>query len=493
MSIITIYNNEEKTEYFFTPGEKLLTLLRERGFAPDAPCGGRGLCGKCKVLLDRGSGKESVLACAVVPDGDCTVWLTDRREDLSWNDTAGDTSVQTGRRGFGAAVDLGTTTVAVSLLDLSSGKRLGSASRWNVQRSCGADVITRVSYCMEHPDGLFELRDAIRGEIGEMIGELCAENGLALADVREIFLAGNTVMQHIFAGIPADSIAAAPYTPASFFDDGKPLLLGEIPVFLSPCVAGYVGGDITAGLLGAGLNEKAGKALFIDVGTNGEMALGGTDGFLSCAVASGPAFEGAGISCGMPAGKGAVNKVWLADGGLSYEVIGGGEAKGLCGSGLLDLAACLLELGYIDESGCLEKNENGEAAFYLTEKVFIDQRDVRQLQLAKAAVAAGIRILLQSAELGFDALDALYLAGGFGNRLRPESAVKIGMLPEEMLGRIKTAGNTSLAGAERALLVSEARAALREIKDKCGYIELSSHKGFNDCFVDEMFFPEVES
>ena len=491
MSTLTIYNNGKKSEYFFAPGDDLLKLLRERGFAVDAPCGGHGLCGKCRVLLDRGGGEESVLACAVTPEDDCTVWLSDGGADLSWNETAGNTFVKTGRSGFGAAVDLGTTTVAVSLFDLQSGRKLGSLSRWNAQRSFGADVITRISYCMEHPEGLKELSAVIRRQLRDMMDELCAENGLALSDIKEIFLAGNTVMQHIFAGISPNSIAAAPYTPASFFDGGEPLMLGEIPVVLSPCVAGYVGGDITAGLLGAGLNERAGRSLFIDVGTNGEMALGGADGFVSCAVASGPAFEGALIRCGMPAAKGAVNRVWLTEEGLGFEVLGGGEAEGLCGSGLLDLAACLLELGYIDESGALEENEDGEAVFYLTDRVYLDQRDVRQLQLAKAAVAAGVRILLESEGIGFEELDALYLAGGFGSRLRPESAVRIGMLPKEMLGRIKAAGNTSLAGAERALLDPETRTELNDIKNKCAYIELSSCKQFNDCFVDEMTFPEV--
>ena len=491
MSIITIYNNGRKREFFFAPRVNLLELLREQGFDVDAPCGGHGKCGKCRVLLDRGSGTESVLACTVVPDGDCTVYLPDSSADLSWNFTTESVITEKGRSGFGAAVDLGTTTVAVSLFDLSDGRRLGSASRWNAQRSFGADVITRISYCMDHPDGLKVLSEAIRTQISDMLGSLCGENDLDLSDIKEIFLAGNTVMQHIFAGISPNGIAAAPFDPASYFDDGRPFMLGDIPVYFSPCVAGYVGGDITAGILGCGLGDSAGRALFIDVGTNGEMALGGSGGFVSCAVASGPAFEGAGISCGMPAANGAVNKVWLTDGGLGYEVIGGGEAAGICGSGLLDLAACLLELGYIDESGCLEENGDGEAAFYLTDRVYVDQRDIRQLQLAKAAVAAGIRLLTESEGLTYGDIDSLYLAGGFGNRLRPESAVRIGMLPKEMLGRISTAGNTSLAGAERALLDPGSRETLNGIKNKCGYIELSTHRKFNDCFVDEMTFPEV--
>ena len=254
---------------------------------------------------------------------------------------------------------------------------------------------------------------------------------------------------------------------------------------------GYVGGDITAGLLFTGIRDRRGKSLFIDVGTNGEMALGDIDGIAACSVASGPAFEGAEISCGMPAAEGAVSAVELTDGGLQYEVIGGGEACGLCGSGLLDLVACLLELGYIDESGCLEENEDGEAAFYLTDKVFITQRDVRQLQLAKAAVAAGIRLLLREGKLDCKELETVYLAGGFGNRLRVESAIRIGMLPSELSGRIIPAGNASLAGAEQVLLMPKARDALQDIQKNCRYIELSADAEFNEAFVEEMTFPEV--
>ena len=464
-------------------------LLRENGYYISAPCGGLGICGKCKVRLIRDGKEESVLACRTTLETDCTVCLPDEEADLSWNETAAEVKLKQERQGFGAAVDLGTTTVALRLFNLSDGKALGNISQWNEQKSCGADVITRIGYCIDNENGLEHLGDTIRGQISEMLSQLCSEHGVPLSEVKEIFLAGNTVMQHIFTGISPDSIASAPFLPKSYFDDGKPYMLGEIPVYTAPCVAGYVGGDITAGILSTGINGKRGKSLFIDVGTNGEMALGDENGFAACAVASGPAFEGAGISCGMPAAYGAINKVELCDEGLSYEVLGGGEAKGICSSGLLDLAACLLELGYIDESGCLS-DDDGEDCFYLTDEVYISQKDIRQLQLAKAAVAAGIKLLMQKENLSFDDIEALYLAGGFGNRLRPESAVRIGMLPAEMKDKIRTAGNTSLAGACLALLDSESRSKLNEIKEKCRYIELSSSLDFNDCFVDEMSFPE---
>lgn len=492
MSTIIVIQNQRKTEYSYPPGKDLLTLLRELGFDLGAPCGGLGVCGKCRVKLQSNSKTETVLACRYVPVGDCTVFLDGDGADLSWNEAERCADFAPGRKGFGAAVDLGTTTVALSLLDLADGKCIGTASEWNRQKSFGADVITRIGYCIDTPDGLKQLSGIIRAQISDMLLGLLRKNGIEKAAVREIYLAGNTVMQHIFAGLSPASIACAPFTPESCFDDGKPVTLDGIPVYPAPCVAGYVGGDITAGLYAARIFEKSRRSLFIDVGTNGEMALGSREGFVACAVASGPAFEGAGIECGMPAAFGAINRVELTEEGLSYEVLGNCEPTGICGSGILDLVACLLELGYIDESGCLEENEDGETVFYLTEQVYLTQRDIRQLQLAKAAVRAGIRLLMAKENITFDEIDALHLAGGFGNCLRPESAVRIGMLPEEMLGKIIPCGNSSLSGAQKALLLPDERRILQKIKENCTYIELSSDPAFNECFVEEMSFPEYE-
>ena len=490
MSTITIHDKSQKREYNFDGDVNLMDFLRENGYLLDAPCGGLGLCGKCKVTLKADGEKERVLACRTVISGDCEVRIPNDDADLSWNEPLSAHYFEPGRNGFGAAVDLGTTTVALRLYNLSDGKVVGSASEWNAQKGYGADVITRIGYCMDNEDGLATLRDAVRSQIRDMLGELCSEHGIALSDVKEIFLAGNTVMQHIFAGISPVSIASAPFTPQSYFDGNAPVMLGDIPVSMSPCVAGYVGGDITAGILSSGMYSGKGKTLFIDVGTNGEMAVGDSEWITACAVASGPAFEGAGISCGMPAAFGAISRVYLTDDGLGFDVLGGGDAKGICGSGILDLVACLLELGYIDESGYLEENEDGESVFYLTDEVYINQKDIRQLQLAKAAVAAGIKFLMNAEDLSFDEIDSLCLAGGFGNRLNPESAVRIGMLPAQLLGKTRTAGNTSLSGAEMVLLNPALKNELIEIKEKCRYIELSSEADFNDCFVDEMSFPE---
>ena len=485
-------------EYFhdFTAEKEqnLLELLRAEGHAPAAPCGGRGLCGKCRVLLRRDGRTEEVLACRTAVQGPFAVALPEEGGDLSWNEGAAPARAAEAesRAGCGAAADLGTTTVALSLFDLESGLCLGRVSEWNAQKSFGADVLSRIQACREQ-GGPAPLTEAIRAQLLRMLRELCRSCGRAMDEVREIVLAGNTVMQHLFAGLSPDSIAVPPFTPLSLFDGPGPHSeLDGIPVFLSPCVAGYVGGDITAGLLAAELDRRDETALFIDVGTNGEMVLRHKGRFTACAVASGPAFEGAGISCGMPAAFGAVHAAKLTEGALSFRVLGGGEARGLCGSGLLDLAACLLDRGDLDERGRLKKEAEGKAVFRLTEQVQLTQKDVRQLQLAKAAVAAGIRLLLQENGLRPEELDALYLAGGFGSRLNPASAIRIGMLPAELRDRILPLSGACLSGAEQVLLAPAKRAALLSLKEKCRYLELSGTAAFNQCFIEEMNFPGEE-
>lgn len=489
MSIITVVENNEEKSYTFEPGIQLLELLRMHGYVISAPCGGRGKCGKCTVLLADEEGERKTAACSHVLQRDCKVFIPDDSADFSWNDAYGLKSSVKEREGLGAAVDLGTTTVAVSLFNLQDGKCLSTLSRWNTQQSFGADVISRIGFCMDQDNGLETLSSRIRNQVLQMTEELCNSKGADLGDVKEIFVAGNTVMQHIFAGISPESIAAAPFKPASYFDEGKAYDLNGIPVSFSPCAAGYVGGDILAGILSTEMDGSSEKTLLIDIGTNGEMVFGNRDGFVSCAVASGPAFEGAGICCGMAAAKGAIYSVEPDDDGLRFSVLDGGEAVGICGSGILDLIACLLELGYIDETGRLE-SDDGSDRFYLTDDVFITQNDIRQIQLAKAAVAAGIELLMKEEQVDFGDIEKVTLAGGFGNRLKAESAVRIGMLPRELIGKIQGIGNASLSGAQAALLNPEERDRLIDIKKRCRYIELSSNPSFNDCFIENMTFPE---
>ena len=486
MPIVYIRTGTRELSVTAEDGERLLDALRRAGINMTAPCGGLGRCGKCRATVNG----EEVLACRYTLTGDACVTV---RELTGGAILSGEAAASDGGTRLGAALDLGTTTLALRLYDLDTGKCVGQRTAWNAQAAYGADVITRAQYCMEHPEGTETLQRVVGRQLDEMLGAL----GTTLKDIESLFVAGNTIMQHLFAGLDPSPIAVAPFKPRTLFEDSDRF---------APCVAGYMGGDITAGLLASGLFEKEGRYLFLDVGTNGEMALGGRDGFVCCAVASGPAFEGAGIACGMAGVDGAVSHVRFEGGALRFDVIGGGEAKGLCGSGLVDLAALLCREGIITASGLLlppeeapenraahlREDEDGNGIFFLTPSVYLTARDVRQLQLAKAAVAAGIRVLLKKSGTTLDEIGGLYLAGGFGSFLDAHSAADIGMLPKELAGKTTVLGNASLEGAGTALLDAGARARLRDIRRACRYIELSGDRDFNEEYPEQMFFYEED-
>ena len=510
MSRVLVIQGGVQQEFHADHNEILLDVLRRNGLIVTAPCGGKGICGKCMVTLLAPDGeRDRVLACKLPVLRDLTVLLDEQSSGIICADGLSAPTNLSRRSGYGAAVDLGTTTVALKLFDLSDGREVGSASGWNRQAPYGADVITRCQHCMEHPGGLARLSTLIRAQIRLLLEDACRISSVNIGEVKEIYLAGNTIMEHLLFSLSPASIAVAPFTPLSLFDDGQVLGMDHIPLFPAPCVAGYVGGDITAGLLVCGLQNKPSRALFLDIGTNGEMALSGPEGFLCCAVASGPAFEGAGISCGMTSTPGSISAVRWNQSGPALTVIGNSTPKGLCGSGLLDLLAMLLELGIVDESGYLQppddleedfapwldEDEDGNGIFYLTpdRNVYFTSRDVRSIQLAKAAIAAGISLLMEQAGLTVSDIDTLYLAGGFGSHLNPDSAVAIGMLPEALREKIVPVGNAALSGATMALLDPAERLTLLDIQRRCTYLELSGHPGFNRLYPEHMTFDKEDS
>ena len=510
MSRVLVVQGGTQREFQAEHNEILLDVLRRNGLIVTAPCGGKGICGKCMVTLEEPDGThDRVLACKLPVLRDLTVLLDEQGSGIICDDSPAALDSASPRTGYGAAVDLGTTTVALKLFDLSDGREVGSANAWNRQAPYGADVITRTQYCTEHPGGLTRLSTLARAQIRNLLEVACKNTSVNIDDIKEIYLAGNTVMEHLLFGLSPASIAVAPFTPQSLFDDGKMLAMDHIPLYPAPCVAGYVGGDITAGLLACCLQDKPGRSLFLDIGTNGEMALSGPEGFLCCAVASGPAFEGAGISCGMTSTEGAVSAVRWDGKAPMLTVIGGGTPKGICGSGILDLLAMLLKLGIVDESGYLQppddleenfapwldEDEDGNGIFYLTSDraISFTARDIRAIQLAKAAVAAGISVLLEHTGIDLEEIDALYLAGGFGSHLNPDSAVAIGMLPEALRDKIVSVGNAALTGASMALLDPAKRITLLDIQRKCTYLELSGHPGFNRLYPEHMTFDKEDS
>jgi len=504
-------------------GESLYAALARAGIAADFPCGGRKKCAKCLCearggiappdeaecgLLRDTPGKR--LACFAVVEGDCEVVLPSQNMRILSESLFSDMTLSPGAPRlskdayFGAAVDIGTTTVVLYLYDLDTGRRAGVVSGMNAQKAFGADVISRMSYCMENEGGLARLSALIRGQINGMLGSF----GELKYDIGELTVAGNTVMQHIFAGIDPSGMAAAPFTPATLFGDFyTPGALGVdldpgARVYMLPAVAGYVGGDITAAIVACGLDQADGFSILIDLGTNGEMAAGGKDRLVCCAVAAGPAFEGADISCGMAGVEGAISALTYKDSAFECEVIGGGKPLGLCGSGLIDAIAALLDMGAVDETGRLiDVEEAGDAEWRdlldeddegmrlrICDGVYITGRDVRKLQLAKAAVAAGIATLLDEFGKTAENIDNLFIAGGFGSHVDKDSAVAIGLIPQAALGRTISVGNAAGAGASLALRNEGIKKRLADLQGSCEYIELSSSPEFMEHYVENMGF-----
>jgi len=512
---ITAVYGGEKREIEASSRTSILDNFREADMVGiEAPCGGAGTCHKCLVTvtglirsLESGSIRRlenaTVLACRYAPASDLTVVLTDSNKMNVV--TKGSKNLSAGKKGLGYSVDIGTTTVAAFLYDLETGKLLCSRGERNAQRAFGADVISRITACSAGK--LTALRDAIRAQLTALAKSLCMEAGRDVTDIRKIVIAGNTVMEHLFEGLSPERIGVAPFTPESLFDDVRPAseVLPELgidcDVYLCPCVSGYVGGDITAGLMATDSDRVKGLRLFVDIGTNGEMGLGDQNGFVTCATAAGPAFEGAEISCGMGGLPGAIDRVTVENGDLKVHVIGDGKALGICGSGLVDAIAALLDLEILSESGRMADKEDlpeplagriiegpdGHNACLLKDDVYISAQDVREIQLAKAAIRAGAETLLEMAGKKASDITELVIAGGFGSFLKKESALRIGLLPEVAPETISHAGNAAGAGASLCL-TETGIPRLRALNEKCTYLELSGSPEFMEYYVEYMAF-----
>jgi uncharacterized 2Fe-2S/4Fe-4S cluster protein (DUF4445 family) len=422
-------------------------------------------------------------------------------------------------RRFAIAYDLGTTTVVATLLDLESGQPVAVRSMLNRQQPFGADVITRISATMMDETALGALRDRAHETMAELTAEVCAEAEVAPAEVYEITVCGNVTMMQLALGIDPEPLSMAPFVvathslpPASAAEFGV-AVHPRAPAFVFPSLGAYVGGDIVAGMLATGLTRDRRLRLFIDVGTNSEIALGSVDRVLATAAPAGPAFEAAQIRCGMRAAEGAIEGVRVTEDGLALDVIGDTDPVGMCGSGLVDAVAELVHAGLLDHSGRFIPDQDAaerfapglagrltkigeERVFVLhwrgddpANSVFLSQRDVRELQFAKASIATGCGILLR--ELGVEPGDIsqVLLAGSFGAYLTPLSAVRIGLVPKLALPRIVSAGNVAGEGAKIAALSLRERAEAESILREVEYVELSGRTDFNDLFIDQLAFP----
>jgi len=413
---------------------------------------------------------------------------------------------------YGVAVDLGTTTVVGTLMNLKTGMAEAVRSTLNGQAPFGADVISRISHGMQGDEAKAELRDTVLRTINTILSELYESASVSRDRVYEMVIVGNATMLHLLLGIDATPISMMPFTPA--FAD--PLYLRALDVGIDihpggyvqtlPAIGAYVGADIVAGVMATGLAREDKMRVFVDVGTNGEIVLGSVKRVLCTAAPAGPAFEGSQIRCGMRATEGAIEGVTLSD-HVELQVIGGDIVpRGICGSGLVDTVAQLRLAGLLDVGGKMRSREevpehplsdrlitvDGVRAFLLAENVYLTQRDVRELQFGKGSIATGIKVLMDVMGVSAADLDEVLLGGSFGSYLNPESAKIIGLVPAVDLDRILSVGNTAGEGAKMALLSFRERQVAFELPDKVEYVELSGRSDFNDSFVSVLQFPELE-
>ena len=462
-------------------GDTLLSVLRTAGLILDAPCGGEGRCGKCRVFAD---GVE-VPACRTTVDRDMTVMLPQQndRRILSAYMPLPEAGV---RDGCCLAIDLGTTTVAGYLL--AADREPVCASAGNPQSAFGADVMSRIRLAVRGQQEI--LTNSIRRCLETLTLTLCRKAGISPGDIQRICVAGNPAMQQFLLGIPLDNLAQVPFSPVLTQVKTLPakeiLPLWENGEFLIvPDITGFVGADTVACMLAAELDNREDMVLLVDIGTNAEMVLGSRRGSVACSAAAGPALEGALIRFGMGGQTGAIDHVWLENGELRYSVIGGAAPRGICGSGLIDAVAAALERGLLNERG---KILTEDGLIHLTGSIYLTQEDIRQVQLAKGAIAAGIQLMADHMGIPLSDIQRVLLAGAFGTYMDPGSACRIGLLPKELDGKITAVGNAALSGA--VLLARDGRVSerARKIVETTEALELGTMPEFPRCFARNMRF-----
>jgi uncharacterized 2Fe-2S/4Fe-4S cluster protein (DUF4445 family) len=425
-------------------------------------------------------------------------------------------SGNTTNRHYGAACDIGTTTIALRLVDLNIGKTIDKSSCYNDQMECGADVISRIIYSQKS-GGLQELHDRVLRTVNRLLDGVMSAHGISPNDIVSMVFSGNTTMTHLLLGIDPKYIREEPYYPAVNI---VPLLsekdLGlhinpDAALFFSPCVGSYVGGDITAGVLYTRHHRgRKGVQLFIDIGTNGELVVMGEDWMIGCACSAGPAFEGVGIKCGMRASYGAVEGVEIKDGGeaVDCQVIGGGKPIGICGSGLIELVAELFRSAVITRDGKFDhtkklariRSEGNQDAYVIAndeatasgKDIVITEHDVENIMRAKAAIYSACTLLLRNVGLAHSDIQNVYVAGGFGSHLNFENAITIGLFPDIGTDKYEYLGNTSLSGAHLALISKKQRQELLRIAKSMTYIDLSSEPRYMDMYTAALFLPHTD-
>ena len=506
-------------------GATLFEAAGQAGIILNTACGGKGTCEKCEAILEPGG--EKVLACQFRIEKDLTVTIPVSSRFFEQKILAEGIETEAGiqpdiyekyleiqpkEQILGVAVDIGTTTVVARLINMQDGRCLATEAALNPQTRYGDDVVSRIAYA-DTDDKLAELQKAIADCVNELIGRLCKKASVDNKQIFEVCAVGNTTMNHIFLNLPVKQLGQAPYKAYSL--DAKDTPVDELDLQINSAgnihtvenIAGFVGSDTTAVALATGTDSAEKMSLVVDIGTNGELVLGTAEKLYAASCAAGPALEGARISCGSRAVEGAIEAVVVNEDDIVLDVIGSSPAHSICGSGLIDAVAVLLNLGIVDATGrfvetaSLESKlspalfsriieQDGQPAFVLddSQKVILTQADIRQVQLAKAAIRAGIILLERKLGIADSDIEQIFLAGAFGNYIRAESALRLKMLPDVPTERIRFVGNAASSGAQMILLSRQCRDKAKQLARKIEYVEIAHQPGFQDVFANCMAF-----
>jgi uncharacterized 2Fe-2S/4Fe-4S cluster protein (DUF4445 family) len=551
-----------KKEVEIRSEETVMQALRKGGYEIEGPCNGQGICGKCRIRVENPADvpqtphrrisetevrdKEIRLACRLIPRGDITVHLPDdfsvdarilegehlggielkpaavvvSRKNAYWMQYAGEDSeviLQKWGAQFsakGLAIDVGTTTLVVTLFCLVTGKELSTASSINPQTKFGHDILSRIQKGSTE-EGLAEVAGVVRKELNRLVQTACKKSNAMVDEILDVVIGGNTTMLTLAAAINPEPLGRLPFTVdikggASYA--AKDFGLDVNPagrIYVPPIVHAFVGSDITAGVLACGCLEKKKPSLFVDVGTNGEMGINNDGRFIVASTAAGPAFEGMGVSCGIRAVPGAVEAAYFDGETIDIKTIDAQPARGICGSGIIDVVAALLKAAVVNPSGRMKTPDQKEGlqasvaerlrliddqpVCNIADGVFFNQADIRQLQLAKGAIRTGIDMLMSEANVTAEDLEDITLAGAFGYHLRPDSLATIGLIPEKLARKVRFAGNTSKTGCAMMLIDASLREYLEKEVQSVEHLPLAEKINFQKLFIENLNFPDSDS
>lgn len=511
---VVVHRGAETKTILVKEGESLLDAFIRQEIYISAPCGGKGRCGKCGIQVLNGNtwisdedkkiySEEELdagwrLSCCLYPTEELEVSVSQSDESLfeAVGETENTEESGTEEAFYHVAVDIGTTTIAMSLIGGESGKVFHTVTSVNSQRAYGADVISRIQASVDGKKE--ELKKSIQKDLQDSMEKLLKETGVSGEDVGKIVIGGNTTMGHLLMGYDCDTLGVFPFTPVNIdFIKGTEEILGtdrfgKKEVVLLPGISTYVGGDIVSGMYAYDFTEKEDVCMFIDLGTNGEMGIGNKEKILVTSTAAGPAFEGGNITWGMGSVPGAICSVKIEGTETGVKTIREEAPQGICGTGVVETAAELVREEIVDETGALDEDYFDDG-FPLAKtpdgkEIVFTQKDVREIQLAKAAVRAGVETLLLRYGIKKEEVSKVYLAGGFGYKLNTDKAIAIGMIPEEWQERIVAVGNSSLSGACKYLKDENGDKTIEKLVSISEEVNLSADKEFNEFYMNEMFF-----